>query len=92
MTFGNVDGILSLTLAVAQVLDLDAFLLLTGCLLHLAGVVIGTAIRGTHWIEADVGTVDVAHAPVAELHKHCLCHSIVQDVEHPCGGGFIARC
>lgn len=33
-----------LTLAVAQVLDLDAFLLLTGRLLHLAGVVIGMTI------------------------------------------------
>lgn len=34
----------ALTLAAAQVLDLDAFLLLTGCLLHLAGVVIGTTV------------------------------------------------
>lgn len=47
----------------AQVLDLDALLLLTGCLLHLAGVVIGTTIWGAHWVEADVGTVDVADTP-----------------------------
>lgn len=54
----------TLTLAVAQVLDLDAFLLLTGRLLHLAGVVIGTTVRGTHRVEADVGAVDVANTPV----------------------------
>lgn len=47
----------------AQVLDLDALLLLTGCLLHLAGVVIGTTIWGAYWVEADVGTVDVADTP-----------------------------
>lgn len=52
-----------LTLAVAQVLDLDALLLLTGRLLHLAGVVIGTTVGGTHRVEADVGTVDVANTP-----------------------------
>lgn len=52
-----------LTLAVAQVLDLDAFLLLTGRLLYLAGVVIGTAVWGAHRVEADVGTVDVANTP-----------------------------
>lgn len=57
---------LALTLAVAQVLDLDTFLLLTGLLLHLAGVVIGTTIRGTHRVEADVGTVNVADAPAEE--------------------------
>lgn len=52
-----------LTLAVAQVLDLDALLLLTGRLLHLAGVVIGATVRGAHRVEADVGAVDVANAP-----------------------------
>lgn len=52
-----------LTLAAAQVLDLDAFLFLTGRLLHLAGVVVGMAIWGTHWVKADVGTVDVANTP-----------------------------
>lgn len=55
-----------LTLAVAQVLDLDAFLLLTGRFLHLAGVVIGTTVWGTHWVEADVGTVDVADTPTEQ--------------------------
>ena len=59
----------TLTLAVAQVLDLDAFLLLTGRLLHLAGVVIGTSVRGTHRVEADVGAVDVANTP-AERQNH----------------------
>lgn len=34
----------ALTLAVTQVLDLNALLFLTGSFLHLAGVVIGTAI------------------------------------------------
>lgn len=34
----------ALTLAVTQVLDLNALLFLTGHFLHLAGVVIGTAI------------------------------------------------
>lgn len=54
---------LRLTLAVAQVLDLDALLLLTRRLLHLAGVVVGAAVGGAHWVEADVRTVDVAHTP-----------------------------
>lgn len=47
----------------AQVLDLDALLLLTRRLLHLAGVVVGAAVGGAHWVEADVRAVDVAHAP-----------------------------
>lgn len=34
----------TLTLAVTQVLDLNALLFLTGRFLHLAGVVIGTAV------------------------------------------------
>lgn len=34
----------ALTLAVTQVLDLNALLFLTGRFLHLAGVVIGTAV------------------------------------------------
>lgn len=55
-----------LTLAVAQVLDLDAFLLLTGRLLHLAGVVIGTTVWCTHRVEADVGTIDVANTPAEQ--------------------------
>lgn len=53
----------SRTLAVAQVLDFDALLLLTGRLLHLARVVVGATVWGTHRVEADVGTVDVADAP-----------------------------
>lgn len=53
----------SLTLAAAQVLDLDAFLFLTGRLLHLAGVVVRMAIWGAHRVEADVGTVNVANTP-----------------------------
>lgn len=52
-----------LTLAVTQVLDLDALLFLAGRLLHLAGVVIGTAVWGAHRVEADVRAVDVANAP-----------------------------
>lgn len=55
-----------LTLAVAQVFDLDALLLLTGCLLHLAGVVVGAAVGGAHRVEAYVGTVDVANTPEVE--------------------------
>lgn len=54
---------LRLTLAVAQVLDLDPLLLLTRCLLHLAGVVVGAAVGGAHGVEADVRAVDVAHTP-----------------------------
>lgn len=54
---------MKLTLAVTQEIDLDALLFLTGRLLHLAGVVIGTTVWGTHWVETDVGTVDVADAP-----------------------------
>lgn len=55
--------LVALTLAVTQVLDLDALLFLTGRFLHLAGVVIGTAVRGAHRVEADVGAVDVANTP-----------------------------
>lgn len=51
------------TLAAAQVLDFDALLLLTGRLLHLAGVVVGAAVGGTHRVEAYVRAVDVADAP-----------------------------
>ena len=50
----------------AQVFDLDPLLLLTRLLLHLAGVVIGMAIRGANWVEADVGAVDVTHTPIAK--------------------------
>lgn len=55
--------LVALTLAVTQVLDLNALLFLTGRFLHLAGVVIGTAVRGAHRVEADVGAVDVANTP-----------------------------
>lgn len=55
-----------ITLAVAQVFNLDPLLLLTRRLLHLAGVVIGMAIRGANWVEADVGAVNVTHAPATK--------------------------
>lgn len=50
-------------MAVTQVLDLNALLFLTGRFLHLARVVIGTAVGGAHRVEADVGAVDVANTP-----------------------------
>lgn len=62
----GVSALQCLTLAAAQVLDLDALLLLTGRLLHLAGVVVGMAVRGAHRVEADVAAVDVANAPKGE--------------------------
>lgn len=60
------------TVAVAQVCDLDPLLSLTRGLLYLTGVVIGTAVRSTHRVETDVGTVDVTHTP-KERRDSLLC-------------------